>query len=76
MVQAVMEGKVADANAVLGCDAAFQKLTAQSFKICQQEQVRCLYNILDCIFVQPNLQEYHKYFTLQCMYLKPKPLTY
>lgn len=55
VVQAVMKCKVSDTDAVLGSNAAFQKLAAQSFKIRQQEQVCGLHNVLDGFLVQPDL---------------------
>lgn len=55
VVQAVMQCKVSDADAVLRCDAALQELTAQGFEVRQQQQVGCLYDILDGVFVQPDL---------------------
>ena len=56
VVQAVVEREVADADAVLGGDAALQELAAQRLEVRQQQQVRRLHHVLDGVLVQPDLE--------------------
>lgn len=56
VVQAVVQREVADADAVLGGDAALQELAAQRLEVRQQQQVRRLHHVLDGVLVQPDLE--------------------
>lgn len=50
MVQAVTEGKKTNADTILCCDAAFEELATQQLELGHDEQVRCLYHVLDGAF--------------------------
>ena len=56
VVEAVVQREEADANAVLGRDAALQELAAEELEVCEEEQVRGLHHVLDGVLAQADLQ--------------------
>lgn len=74
VVQAVVQREVADADAVLGGDAALQELAAQRLEVRQQQQVGRLHHVLDGVLAQADLRGQHRQFTPGSVRPEPTPL--
>lgn len=56
VVQAVVQGEEADADAVVGGDAALQELAAEQLQVGHEEQVGRLHHVLDGVLTERDLR--------------------
>ena len=78
VVQAVVQREEADADAVLGRDAALQELTAEELEVGEEEQVRGLHHVLDGVLAQTDLRMWTRYVVSGCgpkIYLNKQNIT-
>lgn len=60
VVQAVMQRKDSNADAVFSSNAALQELTAQRLEISEKQKISGLDNVLNGVFTQSDLQQINK----------------
>lgn len=56
VLQAVVQGEEADADAVVGGDAALQELAAEQLQVGHEQQVRRLHHVLDGVLAERDLR--------------------